>query len=421
MFIIYDLVFLIFVIFCLPVYFIRGKLNSGFISRLGFLPGQLNLDRPIWIHVVSVGEANAVKGLLEQLRQAYPAKKLVISTVTATGNKIARGLVKEGDFLTYLPLDFSFVVRPVLKKINPSMFIIAETEIWPNLISGLDKLRIPVITVNGRISDSSYGGYRLIKLFIRPVLRMVKQFCVQSTLDARRLENLGVDKDRIQVTGNVKFDIDLNPLPEAKILAYRDKLWLGPRDKLFVCGSTHPGEEKLILEAYRELLAAFPGLKLLIAPRHPERKDEVSRLVTQDGFMPVFISYITGYPASINSPVFILDTIGELFNFYGAADIVFVGGSLVKKGGHNIIEPASLRKPVIFGPYMFNFKDISELFLVTEAACLAHNGNELAGKIKEILSSSLMAKGMIERAYDLIIKNRGATLKNIRIIKQLNP
>ena len=421
MFIIYDLIFLIFALVNLPLYFIRGKLNAGFLRRLGFLPAQLSLHRPIWIHAVSVGEAISIKGLLEQLRQAYPAKKLVISTVTTTGYKIAQGLVKEGDFLTYLPLDFSFIVRGVLKRINPCMFIIAETEIWPNLIICLDKLKIPVITVNGRISDGSYGGYRLIKYFIRPILRMVKQFCVQSDLDAQRLRSLGVDQQKIQVTGNVKFDISLNPVLEVDVLTYRTKLWLGQFDKLLVCGSTHPGEEKIIFAAYQELLLVFPNLKLLIAPRHPERAQEVSHLATDSGFMPVFISSISGAcPTCINKAVFVLDTIGELFNYYSASDIVFVGGSLVKQGGHNILEPASLKKPIIFGPYMFNFRDMSELFLANQAALVASDTQELVNKVKEILGSSLLAKGLVERAFDLIIKNRGATQKNIQIIKQLN-
>ena len=421
MFIVYDLIFLVFVIFYLPLYFLRGKFNFGFLRRLGFLPAQLNLDRPIWIHAVSVGEAIAIKELLAQLRLAYPGKKLVISTVTATGNKIAQSLVKDGDFLTYLPLDFSFIVKHVLKKINPCMFIIAETEIWPNLITSLDKLQIPVITVNGRISDSSYGGYKLIRFFIQPILRMVKQFCVQSNLDALRLESLGADKQRIQVTGNLKFDINLDPIVELNVLTYRDKLWLGQLDKLLVCGSTHPGEEELILSAYQELLLVFPKLKLLIAPRHPERGEKISRLTADRGFMPILISNISAAgPTCINNPVFILDTIGQLLNYYSAADIVFVGGSMVKKGGHNILEPASLKKPVIFGPYMFNFRQISELFLANQAALMAVNSRELADKVKELLNNNLLAKGLVERAYALIIKNRGATNKNIQIIKQLN-
>ena len=421
MFIIYDLIFLLFTLVCLPLYLLRGKFHRGFARRLGFLPADLKLDAPIWIHAVSVGEAVAIKGLITQLRQAYPHKKLVISTVTVTGNKIAQSLLKDGDFLTYLPLDFSFTVKKVLKKINPCMFIIAETEIWPNLITCLDQQKIPVITVNGRISDSSYAGYCAIKLFIRPVLRKVRQFCVQSDTDSLRLQNLGVDKTRIQVTGNVKFDINLrSAAAQLDGLAYRKKLWLAQDDKLLVCGSTHPQEEELIFKVYKKLLLSLPKLKLLVAPRHPERSYDIGRLAVRVGFMPVFISSIPEVcPTCINNPVFILDLIGELFNYYSAADIVFVGGSLVKKGGHNILEPASLKKPVIFGPHMFNFRDISELFLKNKAALMVHNHNELADKIKEILGNDLMAKGLVERAYELIKENSGATVKNLGVIKQL--
>ncbi len=420
MFIIYDLIFFIFLLIYLPLYLFRGKFHQGFLRRLGSLPQDLNLDRPIWIHAVSVGEVIAIKGLVTELRKTYPQKKIVISTVTATGNKVAKNLINAGDFLTYLPLDFSFIVSKVLKKINPCIFIIAETEIWPNLIGCLYQQKIPVITVNGRISDSSYAGYCAIKLFIRPILRKVSRFCVQSETDALRLQNLGVEGQNIQVTGNVKFDINLEAVAGIDGLAYRQKLWLSQDDKLLVCGSTHPKEEELIFKAYAELLIVFPELKLLIAPRHPQRSKEIANLAIGKGFMPIFISSVTGAcPACINKAIFILDVIGELFNYYSAADIVFMGGSLVKKGGHNILEPASLKKPVIFGPYMFNFRDISELFLKNKAALVACDCGELVVKIKEILGNPLVAKEMAQRGYGLIIANKGATLKNIQVIKQL--
>ncbi|PIQ90078.1 MAG: hypothetical protein COV71_05915 [Candidatus Omnitrophica bacterium CG11_big_fil_rev_8_21_14_0_20_41_12] len=420
MFIIYDLIFFIFVLIYFPLYLLRGKFHQGFSRRLGSLPRDLNLDRPIWIHAVSVGEVISIKGLVTELRKVYPQKKMVISTVTATGNKIARTLVNEGDFLTYLPLDFSFIIKAVLRKINPCVFIIAETEIWPNLINCLDQQKIPVITVNGRISDGSYGGYRAIKFLIRTLLRKINKFCVQSDTDALRLQNLGVIKGNIQVTGNVKFDIDLTAAAGIDYLAYRQKLWLKPDNKLLVCGSTHPKEEEIIFKAYQGLLIAYPDLKLLIAPRAPQRSKDIASLAEANGFMPVYISSITGEcPTCINKAVFILDVIGELFNYYAAADMVFMGGSLIKRGGHNIIEPASLKKPVIFGPHMFNFRDISELFLRNEAAIMVHSQDELAAKIKEILSNSPAAREMAERSYGLIIANQGATLKNIQAIKQV--
>lgn len=420
MFIIYNLISLIFILIYLPLYLLGGKFHPGFIRRFGILPPGLALDRPIWIHAVSVGEVIAIRGLVTQLRKVYPDKKIVISTVTATGNKIAKNLINEGDLLTYLPLDFSFIVRSVLKKISPCVFIIAETEIWPNLINCLHQQRIPIVTVNGRISDNSYGGYRAIKLFIRPILRKVDQFCMQSQTDALRLKNLGVKEGNIRVTGNVKFDIDLEAGLKVDARAYRQRLGLGQDDRLLVCGSTHTLEEEIIFKAYKQLLTAHPKLKLLIAPRHPQRSKDIARLAQENGFMPVFISAVSqGCPSCINRAVFILDIIGELFNYYAASDIVFMGGSLAKTGGHNIIEPASLKKPVVFGPYMFNFRDISELFLKNNAAFLVRDQNELAGRIKEILGNSQALSGMVERAYALIIANRGATIKNVGVIQQM--
>lgn len=421
MFMVYDLIFLVFTMAYLPLYLLRGKFHHGFFRRLGFLPDDLNLDRPIWVHAVSVGEAISIKGLVGELKKAYPDKKLVISTVTATGNKIARDLIADGDFLTYLPLDFSFIARKVIKKINPSLFIIAETEIWPNLITCLHKQKVPIVTVNGRISDRSYSGYRAIRFLIWPILSKIRQFCVQSDIDAIRLRKLGVAKENIQVTGNMKFEINLNLEPEKEpgVLANRQKLWLGSDDKLWVCGSTHAHEEEIIIKAYKELSLSFPKLKLLLAPRHPERSKDIGRLVSGNSFMPVFISNISGScPTCVNNPIFILDVMGELFNYYSAADIVFVGGSLVKTGGHNILEPASLRKPVIFGTHMFNFRDITKLFLENKAGVMVADYNELVAKTKEILGSNLLAKQLVERAYELIIQNRGATKKNIEVIKQ---
>ena len=419
MFIVYDLIFLFLTLFYLPVYLFKRKLHHGFIRRIGFLPDNLNLDRPIWIHAVSVGEATAIKGLVSALRKIYPQKKLVVSTVTATGNKIAKTLVKEGDFLTYLPLDFSFILRRVFKRINPCIFIIAETEIWPNLITCLFKQGIPTVMVNGRISDSSYNGYRAIRFFIKQILKKITKFCVQSDTDALRLKDLGVAKDKVEVTGNVKFDINLGAAVDAT--SFRRKLGLAQNDKLLVCGSTHPKEEEIIFDAYAQLLTTLPKLKLFIAPRHPERSQDIARLAGSRGYLPLFISAIpASCPTYINNSVFILDSIGELFNYYSAADIVFIGGSLVKRGGHNILEPASLRKPIIFGSHMFNFRDISELFLKNKAAVMVSGPKGLAGKIREIIQQESLARELGERSYRLILENRGATSRNIQVVRQMN-
>ena len=418
MFIIYDLIFLVIAVIYLPVYLFKRKFHKDFLRRLGILPKELKLNRPIWIHAVSVGEAMAMRGLLEKLRASLANKTFVISTVTATGNKIAKTLAKKCDFVTYLPLDLSFCLKPVINRINPCLFIIAETELWPNLISYLKRKNIPIIIVNGRISDSSFKGYRLISFFIRPFLRKVSLFCVQTKVDAQRLISLGVDKNKIEITGNMKFDI--KDYTDDKKDYTDDKLKLGLKstEKLFVAGSTHSGEEEIILEAYKELLVKFPYLKLLIAPRHPERATQITNLITKFDFLPLRISSLgslTGQEA--NKPaVFILDTVGQLLSFYNIADIVFVGASLVKKGGHNILEPASLGRPVIIGAYMFNFRDMADLFLENHAVLLINNKEELKTAVTKLLNNPQEAMELGWRGKDLILNNQGATQRNIKYI-----
>lgn len=425
----YDLIFFIAAVIYIPIYLFKKKFHRGFLLRLGFLPRDLTLNRPIWLHAVSVGEAMAVRGLVEELRNIYPDKRFVISTVTPTGNKIAKSMASENDCVTYLPLDFSFIVKAVIDKINPGLFIIAETEIWPNLLSYLYKKNIPIFVVNGRISDRSFGGYLAIKFLVRPILNKITLFCVQTQRDAERLIRLGVSGDKIRVTGNMKFDIKDYPdfkktcLPEQArdYTDYRLKLGLSSEEKLFIAASTHSGEEEIILGTYKELLNEFPFLRLLIAPRHPERTLQIIKLIKKFDFESMRISILdrqTGKPENPQT-IFILDTVGQLMSFYAISDIVFVGGSLVKKGGHNILEPASLGKPIIFGHYMFNFRDIADSFLNHNACILVSNKAELKQSIKELLNSPYKMEELGKKAKDLIVENQGATRRNLELIKSL--
>lgn len=421
MFIVYDLIFLLIALVYLPIYFCKGKFHHGFLSRLGFLPKDIELNNPIWIHAVSVGEVMAIRGLLEELRAFFPDKRFVISTVTPTGNKVARNIAQENDFVTYLPLDFSFMVRKVLDKINPRLFIIAETEIWPNLTSYLYKKNIPSVVVNGRISDSSFKGYLMIKFLLKPILNKINLFCVQTEHDRQRLIRLGVPGDKIRVTGNMKFDTtDYTDKKIADYTDYKLKLGLKNNQRILLAASTHPGEEKIILNVYRKLLADFSDLRLLIAPRHPERAKRIADLALKNGFNPIFISSLNLTPDT-HEPryIFILDTIGQLMNYYAIADTVFVGGSLAKIGGQNILEPASLGKPVIFGPYMFNFRDIADLFLENNAGVLVKNEEELITSIKDLLNKPDKREAMGKKARALILENQGATRKSAQIINDL--
>ena len=419
MFIIYDLIFLAAAIIYLPAYLFRKKFHRGFLLRLGFLPASLALDKPIWVHAVSVGEVMEVRHLIDELRKAYPDKKLVISTVTATGNKIARDIAGEGNLVTYLPLDLSFIVRSVINRIKPSLFVIAETELWPNLIYYLYRKNIPVVTVNGRVSDASFRGYSSIKILLKPILNKINLFCVQTERDAERLRHLGVYGDKIHITGNMKFDIRGYPHKIQEAADYRLRLALASQDKLFVAGSTHIGEEEIILNVYRGLSREFPHLRLLIAPRHPERAAPVFNLIKKFGFETERISLLNERTREQESKrtVYLLDTVGELASFYSIADIVFVGGSLVKKGGHNILEPASFAKPVLFGPHMFNFSDIADLFLSNKAAIEVHDQADLKMNIAELLRNPSKAIERGKRGQQLILQNQGATTRNLEYIK----
>ncbi|MDD5155240.1 MAG: 3-deoxy-D-manno-octulosonic acid transferase [Candidatus Omnitrophica bacterium] len=421
MFIFYNLIYILAAVAYLPVFLWRGKFHRGFTQRLGFLPKDLELKgRPVWIHAVSVGEVMAVRTLLEELRKTYPGKRFVISTVTPTGNKIARNIAANRDTVIYLPLDLSFIVRGVIEKINPSVFILAETELWPNLVSCLYEKRIPVIVVNARISDASFKKYMAFRFLFKNMLNEIEVFCVQSVRDAERLIRMGVRKDKVRVTGNMKFDLKVS-LVLKNAADLKLKLGISPGDKFFVCGSTHPGEEGIILAAYKKLLAVSPALRLLIAPRHPERSAELEKLIRSAGFEATRTSKITVRPNASGDAktVLILDSVGELLSIYSIADIVFVGGSLVKKGGHNILEPAMLGQPVLFGPYMFNFRDIAQLFLERGAALLVKDTEQLYSGVKYLLDNPYTIPSFAQKAKELLAVNQGATGKNAAIIKEI--
>ena len=416
MFLLYDLIFFIFAIVYLPFFLLKKKFHQGFIQRLGFLPAGLQLENNIWIHAVSVGEARLAQILAKQLRQIYPEKKFIFSTVTTTGNSIVRSFKKDEDFVFYLPLDLSFITKNVIHKLKPCICIIIETEIWPNLITQLNKMNIPVVLVNARISDGSFLGYRIARSLIKPILNRINLFCVRSKEDLERLSDLGVPSDKLEVTGNMKYDIVNSLEDNLDDRDFRFKLGLRPEEKIFLAGSTHQGEEKIILNIYRKLINEFPLLRLLIAPRHPDRIHEIEMLIHKFGFLVSRISRINKqadtYANSKN--IFLLDTIGQLLSFYAIADIVFVGGSLIKKGGHNILEPAFFKKPIIFGPYMFNFHDISDLFLNKKAACMVHNRDELLKELRFLLRNHSELLSMGKRARQLVLENQGAVGKNVQ-------
>lgn len=395
--------------------------------RLGIFPKEteerLKEEAYLWVHAVSVGEVNAVSGLVEKIHQEFSNRPIVISTVTQTGNRLAKTIAGKNDLVIYLPLDISFITDKFVAKIRPSLFITTETEIWPNLITSLSRKNVPIILVNGRISLGSFRGYRLIKPLLKNILGAIKLFCMQSESDAQRIIALGADKSSVRVTGNMKFDMSLSAFNQtgqaglSEDYAAKLKSNLKEEDQLIIAGSTHSGEEEIIIKVYQRLLRQFGHLRLLLAPRHIERAAEVEKVCQRMGFDAALLSKLDGKARDGNC-VFILDTIGQLKRLYSLATIVFIGGSLVKKGGHNIIEPAFFGKPVIVGHFMFNFKDITGAFLKRNAVIMVSDETELMEEIRILLLSASKRESLGQRCQETISQNRGATEETFKLIKQ---
>jgi len=372
----------------------------------------------------------AASPLLAKLRQAYPDARLVITTVTETGNSVAKKIANDNELVLFLPFDISFIVKKVISYIKPLALIIVETEIWPNLIIEGAKHQIPIFMVNGRISDESFGRYKLVRSMLRNVLNKVRLFLMQSEIDKDRIVTLGAPPEKVSVAGNVKFDKAISAdLPDEKKRALRLSLRLREDQKLFVVGSTHLGEEEIILSSYLDLKKKFNNLQLLIAPRHPERADEICSLVFEYGFTPIKVSELSATPSTLQPKadppmaesakhVFLLDTVGQLRDFYSIADIVFVGGSLVKKGGQNMIEPAFFSKPILFGEHTFNFRDITKLFLKQEAAIVVKDKDSLVGAVTGILGDQVLANKLSQSAREIVNSNSGAVDKTIKAIHE---
>jgi 3-deoxy-D-manno-octulosonic-acid transferase len=378
-----------------------GRVRKGVLRVLGG-------TRPIWVHAVSVGEVMAAHPLIRELKKKYPGRKLILSTVTVTGNFTAIKRVPEADAVFYFPFDYPWIVRRVIKKINPAIVLVAETELWPNFFRELQRQGIPSALVNGRISPRSYGNYLRFRRFFAEMFKSVTLFCMQSNEDAGRIRDIGAAPDRVMVTGNLKFDQKISPVQQAPVSIASGR-------KVITAGSTHRGEEAILLEIFSRLRKKYPDLLLIIAPRHPERFDEVCGLITTAGYECQRRTRLKGTVRD----VVLLDTIGELRAFYSACDIAFVGGSLVKIGGHNLLEPAAMKKPVIFSRYMFNFKEISEALINAGGGFLVKDKEELYAKLDNLLSDKQLSSTMGEKAFKVIAANSGATVRTIDAVHRL--
>ncbi len=421
MYFLYTLGLALWLLLGTPVWLLQmlrhGKHRAGWRARLGNVPEQLRRHRaPIfWVHAVSVGEVLAVSGLVAQLRERHPRARVVVSTVTDTGQKLARQRFG-AENVFYFPLDFAFAVRPYLQALRPRLVVIAETEFWPNFLRLAREGGARVAVVNARISDRSFPGYRRLRRWLARVLQNVDLLLAQTDQDRERLLAIGAPAERTRVAGNLKFDASL-PQPPAIVQQLQSAIALAEASPVIVAGSTMEGEEPLLLRAFETVLALHPRAVMILAPRHPERFNHVASMISDLGIR--FWRRSEWQPSrSIAGRVFLLDTIGELASLYALAIVAFVGGSLVERGGHNILEAAQYGVPVLVGPHTENFRDIVNLFLQAGAARVVGPA-ELPLVLRELVENEAERKLMGMRALETLQAHRGATERTLRALEEL--
>lgn len=381
-----------------------AKYRAGLAQRLGFVPEQVrDVKQPVlWIHAVSVGEVLAISALVKRLRERYPEHRIFVSTTTATGHELARERFGEEN-LFYFPLDFGFAIGPYLRALRPEVVILAETEFWPNFLRLAAKSGAKIAVVNARISDRSFPRYRRWRGIFRRVLQPVEIFLAQSDEDARRLIAIGANAARVRVGGNLKFEVGVGANAEI-VHRIRETLADAGIHPLIVAGSTVEGEEPLILVAFGEVLKAHPQAGLILAPRHRERFDSVAKQLSDSEFAYVRRSEWGQQPLEPGS-VLLLDSIGELASLYALATVAFVGGSLVPRGGHNILEPAQHGVPIVIGPHYENFRDIITIFRRADAVSVVE-AEKLGAEFLRMVGEDT---GFGRRAAEVVRSQSGAT------------
>ena len=406
----------------LPYWLVQGarkrKYRAGLGERLGRVPARVRpADGPgsVWVHAVSVGEVLAVSGLIAELRRRWPERRVFLSTTTATGQQLARERFGEENVF-YLPLDFAFAIRPWLRLVRPELVVLAETEFWPNFLRLARKRGARVAVVNARISDRSLPDYRRWRGLMRPVLANVDLFLAQSQEDGRRLAEIGAPAERVQVGGNLKFDIQA-PAATPFAQELRPRLARSGAGPVLVCGSTVEGEERLVLRAFREVLRQYPDALLVLAPRHPERFDAAAELVLTSALALWRRSRLEA-EAPLRGGVLLLDSIGELASIYSLATLAFVGGSLVPKGGHNILEPAYFGVPIVVGPHTENFRDMVALFRAADALRVV-DAAALAGALLSLLQDATGREALGRRAAEVFRAQAGASARTLAALDSL--
>ena len=420
----YSAALLLLLLVTLPYWLLKmlaaGKYRAGLAERLGRVPQRI-LRRPpqgcIWVHAVSVGEVLAVGKLVGELAALHGERRVLISTTTATGQKLARERFGEENVF-FFPLDLAFSVGNYVRALRPALVVLAETEFWPNFIRIAHAEGARIAVVNARISDRSFPRYRRFQSIFQRVLRPIEVFLAQSELDAQRLVEIGAPAERVRVSGNLKFDIAASAAkPVVEML--RDSFARSGVGEVIVAGSTAEGEEPLLLDAFRSILRSHPRTAMVLAPRHPERFETVANLLLAGSLSFIRRSRMSGQESCAGA-VILLDTIGELAAVYALASVAFVGGSLVPRGGHNILEPAQHGAPIVVGPHTENFRDIVNIF--TRAGALSVVQPEyLDAELLRLLDDAGSRRDLGRRAAEVFRAQSGATARTLEALDPLLP
>ncbi len=388
-------------------------------ERFGFFNKPVSQKKAIWVHTVSVGESIAAAPLVRQLMKAFPEHRMVVTTMTPTGSEQVKNLYGDTVFHVYAPYDLPGAVHRFLNRIQPELAVIMETELWPNTIAACQRRGIPALLTNARLSERSARGYGKAGGLARDMLQQLSAIAAQGEDDARRFINLGFPEQRMQVTGTLKYDLQVSDTLKAEGKELRQQ-WLSGRSdnsRILIAASTHRGEDEQIIEAFQILRADNPELLLIVVPRHQERFEEVFQLLKKSG--------LTTKRRSLNEPVdpkthvMIGDTMGELVRLFATADLAFVGGSLVEHGGHNPLEPAALGLPVICGPHVFNFADVTATLNDAGALLVVNNSQELAAQVKVLLSDQQAWNAASKAATLVMEQNKGALARQVEIAQSL--
>ncbi|UCD65919.1 MAG: 3-deoxy-D-manno-octulosonic acid transferase [Deltaproteobacteria bacterium] len=403
------------------------KYRGRILLRLGFGIEELTQKLPdgkkrIWVHALSVGEVLSAQPLVKKLRSAYPDIGLIFSASTKTGEELSREVMADDvDLFVPFPLDLYSVSQKFINCIDADLFILIETDFWPNFLHILEKKNTSAILVNGRISQSSFARYQRFRFIFLPMFKIFRFISMQTSADAQKMIDLGVNADRVKALGNLKYDAVLPDTvgwdqEQRPTSFYRKQFGISPEKIVWIAGSTHAGEEFSILSAYKRLSLLFPNLFLVVAPRKVERGHEIKEIADSLGLTVRQRTAPLQDEEFPGAPLLILDTMGELSRMYSFCDIAFVGGSLVPDGGHNPLEPAAFGKPILFGPYMDDFTEISSDLLKKSAAIICHDEDDIFEILKQLLVDAPLRKEMGEQAQALVLHHRGVTKRHLEII-----